>query len=96
MARWLIESKILPERINERRVNNIVDLRNDIAAHLTSKEIYTPGQVVWIFWLIIDFINCLFDPRVHGEEPEVLVRTKESYRQIIEVAEKLFEGKNRK
>lgn len=95
IARWLKENRFLPERITEQQIGNIIDLRNNVSAHLASKEIYTPVQVIEIFWLTIDFINCLFDPRVHDKEPEMLVKTRESYRRIFEVAKEHYEKENR-
>ena len=90
IAIWLKKNRILPERIGDRQISLLVQLRND-AAHLTAKDIYMPTQVIPMIWLITDFINCLFDPQVHDKEPDVLVRTKESYRQISEIAKRAFE-----
>jgi hypothetical protein len=89
ILKWLKEHQILPQRISEYQIDLLRQLRND-AAHLKSKDIYPPAMVIPMIWLLTDFVNCLYDPEVHGKEPNAIKQTREYYKSISEETKKIF------
>lgn len=94
ILKWFKEYQILPQRISEREVYVLSQLRND-AAHLARKDIYTPGMVIPIIWKVIDFVNCLFDSESYSKEPNAIRKTREYYNKIFQKAEKVIKISDR-
>ena len=94
VLKWLNAQGIIPERIRIKDINTIRDLRNK-SAHLMRKNIITPAIAMGIFWRLVDFVNCLFDPSLHDKEPIILREMREQYIKISEMIKKV-EGKKKR
>ena len=95
ILKWLYDHQVLPKRVSEFETKTLKNLRNE-SAHLTRKNILTPGMVIPILWKVIDFVNCLFDPKVHNKEPESLRRTREFYTEVFQEAKKITKKSKKK
>jgi hypothetical protein len=90
---WLLKNEKLPKRISEFEAHTYRELRNKTAAHLERKSVFLPAMVIPIFWKIIDFINCLFDPQNHVEKPKVIRDMKEYFTPVNEHMKKIIKDK---
>lgn len=89
---WLIQCNVLPDRYKQFEVDSLRNVRN-MSAHLESKEIYPPGMAIQFYLRTADFVNCLFDPTVHNNEPTILKETREQYKNVIQQAIDIMERK---
>jgi len=78
---WIKHSDLLPQRYKVIDIDIIRYLRNT-AAHLEDKNGITPAIAQLFYCRVVDFINCLFDPSIHSNEPEIIQKTREYYKQI--------------
>lgn len=89
---WLIQCNVLPDRYKQFEVDSLRNVRN-MSAHLESKEIYPHGMAIQFYLRTVDFINCLYDPTVHKNEPTILKETREQYKNVIQQAIDIMERK---
>lgn len=84
---WIKNKNFLPDRYKILDIDKIRYLRNS-AAHLEDKDVYTPAMAQLFYCRTLDFINCLFDPVTHADEPAIFVHTRESYQKIFNEIDK--------
>lgn len=84
---WIKNKNFLPDRYKILDIDKIRYLRNS-AAHLEDKDVYTPAMAQLFYCRTVDFINCLFDPVTHADEPEIFVQTHEFYQKVFNEIDK--------
>jgi hypothetical protein len=87
---WLKKHGILPNRIDNNKIEKQVELRN-LSAHLQSHYINMPTIAIPVFWIIVDFVNCLYDPTVHKEEPLILKQQRNEYQKNTRMFKKIID-----
>lgn len=89
---WFKEQGILPSRIGDREIELLNQLRM-IAVDIGRAETMSPGVLIPLYWKIVDFINCLYDPSVHPKEPMMLKELREHYTMLSKAVENIKKGK---
>ena len=80
---------LIPDRYNQTRLDAIKDLRNTYS-HLSNQSIIPPAIAFESYYVMIDFINCLFDEEWRKTEPEIVKRLEESRNEIRKQIEELI------
>jgi hypothetical protein len=71
----------IPVRYNQIKLDAMKDLRNSYS-HPTYQSIIPPAIAFESYYVMIDFINCLFDEEWRKTEPEVVKRLEDSRNEI--------------
>ena len=89
---WLKEQGILPSRIGNREIELLNQLRM-VAIDIVQADPMSPGVLIPLYWKIVDFINCLYDPTAHPREPVMLEELREHYAMLSKAVENIKKTK---
>lgn len=88
IIRWFKNQKLLPDRIGDREIELFRQV-NMIMVDISRTEALSPGVLIPYYWKVVDFINCLYDLRMHDHEPRMLETLREQYAMLSRAVEKL-------
>lgn len=88
IIRWFKNQKLLPDRIGDREIELFRQV-NMIMVDISRTEALSPGVLIPYYWKVVDFINCLYDLRMHDHEPRMLETLREQYAMLFRAVEKL-------
>lgn len=89
---WFKEQGILPSRIGDREIELLNQLRI-VAVDIVQADPMSPGMLIPVYWKIVDFMNCLYDPGTHPREPVMLEELREHYAMLSKAVENIKKTK---